>query len=136
VSSGQTPILELVSRREVDTLAFSVLWAAALLGGVLVAVHGGNVIAMAVLWLDLLLGAVLLTLLAADDVSELDAATGAGLVPFVVSGFLVLVYLAAAGVALGSGVVAAFVGGGTIAAGYLLFRDRRRDHAPPMSAPS
>jgi hypothetical protein len=135
-SSDWTPILALVSRREVDTLAFATLWTAALMGGVLIAVHGGDVVAMTILWLDLFLGAVLLALLASDDVSEAEAAAGAGLLPFVVSGFFVLVYVAAAGVALGSGVVAAFVGGSTIAAGYLLFRDRPREQAPPMSAAS
>jgi hypothetical protein len=125
-----------VSRRDVDTVAFAVLWAAALSGGVLIAVHGGNVVALAILWLDVLLGAVLLALLAAIEGSDAEEAAGLGLIPFVVSGFLVLVYVAAAGVALGAGVVTAFVAGSTIAAVYLLLRDRRRDGAPPVSAAS
>ena len=125
-----------MSRRDVDALAFTVLWGAAITGGILITVHGGNVVALAILWIDVLLGAVLLALLVSDDPPDSVAATGAGLIPFVVSGFLVLGYVAAAGVALGSGIVAAFVGGSTIAAGYLLVRDRRRDHASPISAPS
>lgn len=125
-----------MSRRDVDTIAFAILWGAALTGGVIIAVHGGNVVAMMVLWLDLLLGAVLLALLAFVDGPNIADAGGAGLAPFVVSGFLVLVYVAAAGIALGSGVVAAFVGGSTIAATYLLLRDRRREHVPTVSAPS
>jgi hypothetical protein len=123
-----------VSRRDVDTLAFAVLWAAALGGGVLIAVHGGNVVAVTILWLDVLLGAVLLALLVWDD--PVHAATEMGLVPFVVSGFLVLIYVAAAGIALGSGVAAAFVAGSTIAAAYVLVRERRRERLPTFSAPS
>ena len=125
-----------MSRHDVDNLAFTVLWGAAITGGILITVHGGNVVALAILWLDVLLGAVLLALLVSDDTPNAVAAAGAGLIPFVVSGFLVLAYVAAAGVALGSGIVAAFVGGSTIAAAYLLRRDRRRDHVPPISAPS
>jgi hypothetical protein len=123
-----------VSRRDVDTLAFAVLWAAALGGGVLIAVHGGSVVALTILWLDVLLGAVLLALLVWDD--PVHATTEMGLVPFVVSGFLVLIYVAAAGIALGSGVVAAFVAGSTIAAAYVLVRERRRERIPTFSAPS
>jgi hypothetical protein len=123
-----------VSRRDVDTLVFAVLWAAALTGGVLIAVHGGNVAAMTILWFDVLMGAVLLALLVTDDPAQ--AAAGMGLMPFIVCGFLVLVYVAAAGIALGSGVAAAFVAGCTIAAGYLLLRDRRREHVATVSAPS
>jgi hypothetical protein len=133
-TSGSGPILGGVSRRDVDTLAFAVLWAAALTGGVLIAVHGGNVVAMTILWLDVLMGAVLLALLVSDD--PVQAAAGMGIAPFVVSGFLVLVYVAAAGVALGSGLVAAFVAGSTIAAAYVLLRDRRHEQVPTVSAPS
>lgn len=91
-------------------------------------------LAMTILWLDVLIGAVLLALLVSDDAVPLTA--GVGLVPFVVSGFLVLVYVAAAGVALGSGVAAAFVAGSAIAAASLLLRDRRREHVPTVSTPS
>jgi hypothetical protein len=125
-----------VSRRNVDTLAFTVLWVAALIGAIVIAVHGGNVVAVTVLWLDVLLGAVLLALLVSEQMLEAIESAGAGLIPFAVSGFLVLVYIAAAGIALGSGVVAAFVVGSTAAAAYVLLRDRRRDQAPRVGAPS
>ena len=125
-----------MSRRDVDILAFAILWAAALTGAALIAVHGGNVVAVTLLWLDVLLGAVLLALLAVIQTPEVPATEGAGLLPFVVSAFLVLVYVAAAGVALGGGAHAAFAVGSTIAAAYLVVRDRRRGDLPPVGAPS
>jgi hypothetical protein len=125
-----------VSRRKVDILTFMVLWVVVLTGAVLIAVLGANIVALAVLWGVVLTGAVLLTALAAVEESDESAAAGAGLLPFVVSGLLTLIYVAAAGVALGTGVIAAFVGGSAIAGGYLLLRHRRRHEASPMSAPS
>jgi hypothetical protein len=121
-----------MSRRKVDLLAFTALWAVVLVGAVLIAVLGGNVVALTVLWCVVLTGAVLLALLAAVDDPSADDAGGTSIVPFVVSGLLTLIYVAAAGVALGTGIVAAFVGGTAIAGAYLLLRHRRREHARPV----
>lgn len=119
-----------------DLLAFTALWAVELIGGVLIAVHGGNVVALTVLWGVVFTGAVLLAVLVAIEDAKTDEAAGAGMAPFVVSGVLTLIYIAAAGVALGTGVVAAFVGGSAVGGAYLLLRHRRREHARPMSAAS
>jgi hypothetical protein len=115
-----------VSRRKVDLLAFTALWTVVLTGAALIAVLGANVVALTVLWAVVLTGAVLLAALAADEDPNEDETAGAGAIAFVVSGVLTLIYVAAAGAALGIGLLAAFVGGSAVTACYLLLRHRWR----------
>jgi O-antigen/teichoic acid export membrane protein len=117
-----------VSRRKVDLLAFTGLWTVVLTGAVLIAVLGANIVALIVLWAVVLTGAVLIAALAADEDPNADDTAGAGAVAFVVSGVLTLIYVAAAGAALGIGLLAAFVGGSAVTAVYLLLRYRWRRH--------
>jgi hypothetical protein len=113
---------------EVDLLVFTALWVVVLTGAVLIAALGANVLALTVLWLVVLAGAVLLVVAAYDDAGDDDTAAGAGVHAFVVTGVLTVLYLAAAGVALGGGMIAAFVGGGVGAVAWLLLRRRRHEH--------
>jgi hypothetical protein len=111
-------------RRNVDVLALTILWVVLLTGAALTAVLGADILALTVLWVVVLTDAVFLAALADGDTNP-DETAGAGTLAFIVSGLLTLVYLAAASVALGAGVVAAFVGGIALGTAYLLLNTVR-----------
>jgi hypothetical protein len=113
-----------VIRRNVDVLALTILWVVLLTGAALTAVLGADILALTVLWVVVLTDAVFLAALADGDTNP-DETAGAGALAFIVSGLLTLIYLAAASVALGAGVVAAFVGGIALGTAYLLLHTVR-----------
>jgi hypothetical protein len=136
ISSARGPILVDMSPRRVDLVAFAVLWAVVLIGAALIAVLGANVVALGVLWLVVLFGGVLLVVFALEDDPDAVQTPATKAVPFAVSAVLTLVYVAAAGVALGTALVAAFVGGAALGGAGLLVLHRRRGPARPMSVSS
>ena len=114
-----------MSRRSIDLLCLAGVWVVVVIGAALIAALGANILPLAVLWLVALAGAVLLVAASVDDEREADETTGVQELAFIAAGFLLLVYLTAASVALGAYPVAAFLGSATVGTTFLLARHGR-----------
>ncbi len=103
-----------MTRRQLDTLGLTGLWIAGLAGAVAIAAVGADIVALAVLWLVVLAGAVLLAASTVDQDGVPDGPSAAGVLALVAGAVLLLVYVTAASVALGAGLLATFFGSVTL----------------------
>jgi len=123
-----------MSRQAVDLLALLALWIVLLVGAVLVAALGAEILALIVLWFVVFIGAVLIAAVGPNTDPTEDERDWPSERAFILGGLLTVVYVFAAAVALRAGVVLAFLGGASLAVGFLLVRHRRRERAREPSA--
>ena len=109
-----------MGRRDLDTFGLAGLWIAGLAGAVALAAIGADIVALAVVWLVVLASAVLLVASSAGDQRVQDGASVAGVVALVAGGLLLLVYVTAASVALGAGLLATFFGSVTLGIAFVV----------------
>jgi len=112
--SAPATILSAVGRRDLDTFGLAGLWVAGLAGAVAIAAIGADIVALAVLWLVVLAGAVLLAASGGGDHGVPEGVSVADVFALVVGALLLLVYVTAASVALGAGLLATFFGSVTL----------------------